>query len=87
MPRKRSVSNIGSSKKSPPNLLKKSFVGYGTFLTNLKARIHASQTKAILSVNQELTLLYWQIGSDILQHQEKERMGSQGCRSFSKGSP
>jgi hypothetical protein len=47
--------------------------GYQEFLSDLKAHIRSAQTKAILSVNRELILLYWQIGRDILRHQEEER--------------
>ena len=40
--------------------------GYTTWLTELKIRIHSAQQRATLAVNQELVLLYWQIGRDIL---------------------
>jgi hypothetical protein len=46
--------------------------GYEEFLLNLKARIHSAQSKAILSVNRELILLYWQIGRDILRQQKEK---------------
>lgn len=48
---------------------------YKTFLSALKERIRTAQVKAALAVNQELVLLYWQIGKDILQRQEKEGWG------------
>lgn len=48
---------------------------YNEFLTDLKARIHTSQVKASLAVNQELILLYWQIGAEILKRQEKAGWG------------
>jgi hypothetical protein len=46
--------------------------GYEEFLLSLKARIHSAQSKAILSVNRELILLYWQIGRDILRQQKEK---------------
>ena len=49
---------------------------YQSFLSNLKKRIRRAQVKAALAVNSELTLLYWQIGRDILERQEKEGWGS-----------
>ena len=39
-------------------------------------RIQAAQLRASLAVNRELVLLYWQIGRDILDRQERERWGA-----------
>ena len=50
--------------------------GYGQFLENLKARIQNARVKAALAVNQELVLLYWDIGRRILQRQESEGWGT-----------
>ena len=50
--------------------------GYEDFLRDLKAHIRSAQTKAILSANRELILLYWQIGRDILRHQKDEGWGA-----------
>ena len=49
---------------------------YGHFLAELKSRIRAAQLRASLSVNRELVLLYWQIGRDILDRQEREKWGA-----------
>jgi predicted nuclease of restriction endonuclease-like (RecB) superfamily len=49
---------------------------YADFLADLKKRIRAAQVRAVLSVNRELVLLYWQIGRDILDRQERESWGS-----------
>jgi predicted nuclease of restriction endonuclease-like (RecB) superfamily len=49
---------------------------YGQFLADLKARIRAPQRRASLAVNRELVLLYWQIGRDILNRQERENWGA-----------
>lgn len=45
---------------------------YAQFLADLKRRIQAAQLGASLAVNRELVLLYWQIGRDILDRQERE---------------
>ncbi|MBU6411709.1 MAG: hypothetical protein KGR98_15095 [Verrucomicrobia bacterium] len=37
-------------------------VGYANLLTDLKARVGAAQLRAVVSVNRELILLYWDIG-------------------------
>src|SRR5258708_2020827 len=49
---------------------------YRAFLTELKERIQAAQLRTLLSVNRELVLLYWQIGRDILDRQNRERGGA-----------
>ena len=49
---------------------------YITFLNGLKQRIRSAQVKAALAVNQEILLLYWQIGRDILARQEAEGWGT-----------
>ena len=36
--------------------------GYDTFLHDLKTRIRAARTRAVLAVNRDLVPLYWQIG-------------------------
>lgn len=49
--------------------------GYGEWLADVKARIHAAQQRAALAVNRELLALYWQIGRDILERQAKGAWG------------
>jgi predicted nuclease of restriction endonuclease-like (RecB) superfamily len=49
---------------------------YEGFLYDLKARIRTAQTKALLAVNRELILLYWGIGRDILERQQREGWGA-----------
>jgi predicted nuclease of restriction endonuclease-like (RecB) superfamily len=51
-------------------------VGYADWLAELKSRIHSAQQRATLAVNQELVLLYWQIGRDILARQLEQGWGS-----------
>jgi predicted nuclease of restriction endonuclease-like (RecB) superfamily len=49
---------------------------YDHFLHDLKTRIRAARTRAALAANRELVLLYWQIGRDILERQEREGWGA-----------
>jgi predicted nuclease of restriction endonuclease-like (RecB) superfamily len=49
---------------------------YTTWLNDLKQRIHAAQQRAMLQVNKELVLLYWQIGQDILAQQQEQGWGA-----------
>lgn len=50
---------------SKPSLIPND-ASYAAFLKHLKTRIRSAQVKAALSVNQELILLYWHIGREIL---------------------
>ena len=49
---------------------------YPEFLADLKSRIQAAQLRASVAVNRELVLLYWQIGRDILERQQRESWGA-----------
>lgn len=49
---------------------------YDEFFRDLKERIRSSQIKAAIAVNRELVLLYWQIGREILERQQKEGWGT-----------
>jgi predicted nuclease of restriction endonuclease-like (RecB) superfamily len=48
---------------------------YQTLIEHLKARIQASQVRAVVAVNQELIALYWRIGQDIIEAQQKHAWG------------
>ncbi len=50
--------------------------GYDDFLRDLKERIRSAQVQAVLAVNRELVLLYWQIGRDILTRQQQQGWGA-----------
>jgi DUF1016 N-terminal domain len=43
--------------------------GYASLLAELKERIRTARLKAAVAVNEELILLYWSIGRDILDRQ------------------
>lgn len=49
---------------------------YGPFLEQLKDRIRSAQMRAAVSVNQELVLLYWHIGQQILTAQQAQGWGA-----------
>ncbi len=49
---------------------------YYDWLAELKVKVHNAQQRATLSVNHEMLLLYWQIGSEILTRQDKQGWGS-----------
>ncbi|TWJ18974.1 PDDEXK nuclease domain-containing protein [Geobacter argillaceus] len=57
-------------------MTKPAITNYDHFLHDLKTRIRAARTRAALAVNRELVLLYWQIGLDILERQEREGWGA-----------
>jgi predicted nuclease of restriction endonuclease-like (RecB) superfamily len=50
--------------------------GYDRFLEDLKQRIRAAQLRAVLAVNRDLILLYWQIGREILERQGRASWGA-----------
>ena len=49
---------------------------YPNWLSSLKQRIHSAQQRAVLVVNRELVLLYWQVGCDILERQKIQGWGA-----------
>lgn len=61
-----------------------SFDGYDDFLNDVKTRIRTAQVKAKLAVNQELVLLYWQIGREILTRQQQQGWGAKVIDQLSK---
>lgn len=50
--------------------------GYAAWLTELKARIYEARQRAAMSVNTEMLRLYWQIGNDILDRQDRQGWGA-----------
>ena len=48
---------------------------YGDFLESLKQRVRLSQVRAAIAVNQELIMLYWHIGQEILSNVNKKSGG------------
>jgi predicted nuclease of restriction endonuclease-like (RecB) superfamily len=56
--------------------MKPDLMEYDVLLRDIKERIRSAQTKAALSVNRELVLLYWQIGRDIITQQKTRGWGA-----------
>ena len=59
-----------------PISLSQAPAGSSDWLSELKTKIHSAQQRATLAVNQELVLLYWQIGQDILTRQAELGWGA-----------
>ncbi len=56
--------------------MKKNITIYADLLQDIKHRIQQAQGRAMLAVNAELVLLYWEIGKLIHQRQQQEGWGS-----------
>jgi predicted nuclease of restriction endonuclease-like (RecB) superfamily len=50
--------------------------GFASLLEEVKTRIRAAQTRAVLSVNAEMVRLYWDVGRIIHQRQQREGWGA-----------
>lgn len=50
--------------------------GYAELFEQRKARVRASQVRAVRATNSELLWLYWSVGRDILQRQDQAGWGS-----------
>lgn len=57
---------------------------YAALLKSIKERIQTAQVRAAVAVNQELVLLYWRIGKEILSRQEQEGWGKNVIPRLSK---
>src|SRR3989338_1759802 len=60
-------------------------VGYAELLDSLKTEIRTAQVRAALAANQELVLLYWRIGREILVRQDAEGWGAKVIDRLSRG--
>ena len=49
---------------------------YPEFIADIKQRIRHQRIKTLLHANSEMTMLYWHIGSAVLQKQETEGWGA-----------
>ena len=50
--------------------------GYREFLNEFKEKTRNAQLKAAITASRDLTQLYWDLGKDIVEKQEKEGWGS-----------
>ncbi|MGB0863246.1 MAG: PDDEXK nuclease domain-containing protein [Saprospiraceae bacterium] len=57
---------------------------YKAFLKEVKLKIQHAQTKAIVTVNQELLYLYWDIGNEIISRQKEASWGDNVITQLSK---
>jgi len=57
---------------------------YIQLLKDIKEKVKNAQIKAAVKVNQELVLLYWEIGHDLVERQEKEGWGAKIIEKLSK---
>lgn len=57
---------------------------YKEMICNIKEQIKSSQQKALLAVNKELILLYFNIGKIIIECQEREGWGAKVIDNIAK---
>ncbi|MDR3625135.1 MAG: PDDEXK nuclease domain-containing protein [Chlamydiales bacterium] len=74
---KKESSTLSPNKKLIPE-------GYKKLLDNLKTRIRSAQIKAAIKVNEELIKLYWEIGQEITERQDKQGWGTQVIEHLAK---
>ena len=67
---------MAKGKKTVPKRQNIVSADYAKFVTQLKKKIRSAQFKAALAVNRELIRLYWDIGREIVERQEKDGWGS-----------
>ncbi len=56
---------------------------YIGFLDSIKTKFKRAQIRAALSINKELILLYWTIGSELISKQQQFKWGTQFIEQFS----
>ena len=57
---------------------------YAALLASIKERIQSAQLRAAVAVNQELVVLYWGIGKEILLRQNTEGGGRTSLRAWQR---
>jgi predicted nuclease of restriction endonuclease-like (RecB) superfamily len=57
---------------------------YQDLLARLKSQIQTARARAALAVNQELVLLYWRIGKEILTRQKEDGWGTRVIERLAK---
>jgi hypothetical protein len=58
--------------------------GYQDLLTRMNSQIRTAQVRAAVTVNQELVLLYWGIGKEILTRQKEDGWGTRVIERLAK---
>ena len=64
--------------------MKHELAHYGKLLEQIKSRIQHAQTKAVLSANAEMILMYWDIGRMIHERQREKGWGAKVIPNLSK---
>lgn len=60
---------VPPSRANPP-------AGYGEVLADIKERIRATRLRVVLAANSSMVLLYWDLGREVLERQEKSGWGA-----------
>jgi predicted nuclease of restriction endonuclease-like (RecB) superfamily len=84
MPVKKTTSLLRRGVSAPKRAVSVLPKSYAAVLEAVKERIRAAQLKAALAVNSELVMLYWSIGREIMDRQDKEGWGSKVVERLAK---
>ena len=57
---------------------------YEQFLTQLQELISQSRLRAVLTINREMLMLYWQIGKHVLEKQAQQGWGAKVIDNLAK---
>lgn len=76
-----SKKHITLVKKSSASIV---ITGYNEFLNEIKEKIRNTQLKAAIAASRELIKLYWELGKNIVEKQEKEGWGSKVLEKMAK---
>lgn len=63
--------------------LKDNFSGYAELLRKIKLRVQVAQQRAIYAVNEEMLLMYWDIGKMLQQSQDADGWGQKTLQRLS----
>lgn len=84
MPVKKTTSSLRRSVSAPKRRVSVLPKSYAAVLEAVKERIRTAQLKAALAVNSDLVMLYWSIGREIMERQDKEGWGSKVVERLAK---
>ena len=73
--RKSAAPSLAKTREGKPSAARPA--GYANLLEGVKDRVRAAQLRAVVSVNRELILLYWDIGKIIVESQKTKGYGKQ----------
>ena len=61
-----------------------SSIEYKQWLTDLKTKVRQAQLKAVVTVNQQLLMFYWELGTDIVEKQKNTTWGEGFLKQLSR---